>query len=178
MRVCVETINFYSRMIKAFSRKQRAHLKEASMNRRNFIKGALLTGVVLTSQKSFGSEYKHKITKELNRLTNRENPSVLEQKHVPAIETPGTVRSGSWFDVKVTVGFKKEHPSTPAHWITMIKLLVDGNEVADTNFKVGGTSASSATFRIKLDKASTLEAVEHCNLHGTWIGEPVKINIA
>ncbi|RMG03241.1 MAG: desulfoferrodoxin, partial [Nitrospirae bacterium] len=102
---------------------------------------------------------------------------MLEQKHVPLIVAPEKVKKDEWFDLKVKVGFMKEHPSTPEHWITEIKLILNGRKVAKTEYKVGGVSASEATFRIKLTSDSTLEAVEHCNLHGTWISEPVKVKV-
>jgi superoxide reductase len=147
------------------------------MNRRSFIKGALLTAAAISSDKAQAGEYKHESKKELNRLTERDNPSVMEQKHVPGIETPDTVRSGSWFDVKINVGFMKEHPSTPGHWITKIKLLIDGSKAAESDFKKGGITSSNAVFRIKLDTNAKLEAVEHCNLHGTWVSDPVDIKV-
>jgi superoxide reductase len=147
------------------------------MNRRDFIKGAVITTAVLSSSRVFSSDYKQEAEKKMNRLTNRESPSVLEQKHVPLIECPEKIQPGSWFDVNVKVGFMKEHPSTAAHWITKIKLLVDGKKVSKTRFETGGISASSATFRIRLDKDAKLEAVENCNLHGTWISEPVTVKV-
>ena len=142
------------------------------MNRRDFIKGAVITSAVLSSTRVFAGEYEREAEKKMNRLTNRESPSPLEQKHVPVMELPERIESGKWFDLHVKVGFMQEHPSTPGHWITKIKLLVDGKEVAKTKFKKGGISASGAVFRIRLDRDSTLEAVENCNLHGTWISEP------
>ncbi len=145
------------------------------MERREFLKKAVVASAVIATGKSLAVASENPEGKELLRLKNKENPSVLEQKHVPVIESPNKVYPSDWFDVKVKVGFMKEHPSTPKHWITMIKLLIDGKEAAETDFKVGGVSASSTTFKIRLEKASTLEAVENCNLHGTWISEPVKI---
>jgi superoxide reductase len=147
------------------------------MDRRKFITGAILSAFVLMSEKALGGQYGHTGNVKLNRPSNKENPPLIEQKHIPAIETPEKVQSGRWFDVHVRVGFMKEHPSTPEHWITMIKLLVNGKETARSIFSKGGVSASAATFRIRLDKTSTLEAVENCNLHGTWISNPEKIQI-
>jgi superoxide reductase len=147
------------------------------MNRRNFLMGAVLTTAALTSRKTLAGEYEHKTTKDINKLSNRENPSVMEQKHVPALEIPDNVQPGTWFDVKVRVGFAKEHPSTLEHWITMIQLLIDGKEIAKTQFKRGGVSAPAAAFRVKLDKPSVVEAIEHCNLHGTWGSDPVTVKI-
>lgn len=147
------------------------------MNRRDFLKGALITTAVLSSGRSHAGEYEKKEESELLKLENRKDPSALEQKHVPLIEVPDISPSSQWFDVNVKVGFMKEHPSTPSHWITMIKLLVDGREVAKTEFEIGGVSASLATFRIQLTKSSTLKAIEHCNLHGTWVSDPVEVKI-
>lgn len=147
------------------------------MNRRDFIKGAVITSALLSSNIVFARKQKHEEEKKLNRLSKSKSPSLLEQKHVPVVELPEKIESGSWFDVNVKVGFMQEHPSTPGHWITKIKLLVDGKEVAKTKFKKGGISASRAAFRIRLDKDSTLEAVENCNLHGTWISEPATVKV-
>jgi superoxide reductase len=147
------------------------------MNRRTFIKGTLAAAAAVSSGRVLAGEYKHEGSKELNRLTGRDNPSVLEQKHVPGIEAPPTVQSGAWFDVRIRVGFMQEHPSTPRHWITKIKLLVNGSEVAKNEFEKGGIASPHAVFSIKLDTNAKLEAVEHCNIHGTWISDPVTIKV-
>ena len=147
------------------------------MNRRNFIKGAIVTTAVMTSTKSFAGEYGHKDTGKLNRLMSKDAPSVMEQKHVPGIKAPGTVNAGEWFDVKVNVGYMKGHPSTSGHWITMIKIKVNGDEVAKSTYKVGGVTDPVMSCRIKLDSTATLEAIENCNLHGTWISEPVTVKV-
>jgi len=151
------------------------------MKRRDFIRNGVFMAALMSSGKVLATEHREegsasKAT-ELLRLHNRENPTVMEQKHVPGIEAPERVKAGEWFDVAVKVGFMKEHPSKPEHWITWIKLLVNGREVARTEYKVGGVSWSHATFKIKLQETSTIEAVEHCNLHGTWIGEPFTITV-
>ena len=145
------------------------------MKRRDFIKKSVLTAAVFAAGRS--SVFAQSGHGKFMRLENRGNPTGLEQKHVPGIEVPAKVSAGKWFDVKVRVGFMKEHPSTPGHWITMIKLLVNGKEVAKQDFKTGGVSASSAVFTIKIAEASKIEAVEDCNLHGTWISDPVTIEI-
>jgi superoxide reductase len=147
------------------------------MNRRSFIKVTLLTAAAMSSGKALAGEYKHESTKAMNRLSSRENPSALEQKHVPAIEAPHTVQAGSWFDVRINIGFMQEHPSTPEHWITKIKLLINGSEAAESEFKKGGITSSNAVFSIKLASNAKLEAIEHCNLHGTWISDPIDIKV-
>ena len=147
------------------------------MNRRAFIKGILFTVALFESGKIYAGDYKNVNTTVIKRLENREDPTISEQKHVPAIEAPEKVNSGEWFDLKVKVGFLKDHPSSPEHWITMIKLLIDGKDIAITNFKVGGKAAPIARFRVKLLKSSTVEAIEHCNLHGTWISDKINIKV-
>jgi len=146
------------------------------MERRNFIKSALIAAV-MASGNTLAAEYEKGEGQKIQKLSDREKPSALEKKHVPGIEAPSSVKAGNWFDVSVKVGFMEEHPSIPAHWITMIKLLADGREIASTSFPVGGTATPVGLFRIKLDKTSVIEAVENCNLHGTWISEPVKITV-
>jgi superoxide reductase len=150
-----------------------------TMKRRDFIKGALLTTAALTSRRAFAGEgYGDMSTMEgLNRLQDEKNPTVSEQKHVPGIVIPDTVKPGTWFDVKVKVGFLKEHPSTAGHWITMIKLHADNRELAWSHFRKGGVTAPVATFRIRLDRTTTLQAIENCNIHGTWISSPVEVKV-
>lgn len=162
------------------------------MGRRDFLKGVLGGLAFLVSLKEARAynfeekvkEYKEKYIpsakkedKKLNRLKNRENPSLLEKKHVPAIIAPKVVGSGEWFEVKVKVGFMVTHPSKPNHWITKISLLANGQKIAEVDYPVGGVAASEATFKIRLEKDTRLEAVENCNLHGTWISEPFEIRV-
>lgn len=151
------------------------------MDRRDFIKGAVFATTMMPFGIALATEYEEKgsVQEDTNllRLRNRENPTAMEQKHVPGIEAPNKVEKGKFFDVKVRVGYINEHPSTPDHWITWIKLLVNGHEVARTEYEMGGVSWSHATFKIKLEKTSTLEAIENCNLHGTWIGDPLTITV-
>ncbi|OAG27130.1 desulfoferrodoxin family protein [Thermodesulfatator autotrophicus] len=145
------------------------------MERREFLK-ATLGGVALLSVLSQIDTVQAKEEKLL-RLKNRENPSMLEKKHVPAIVAPKQVKAGKWFEVEVKVGYMVTHPSKPNHWITKICLLCDGKKIAETVYPVGGVASSSAKFVIRLEKSATLEAIENCNLHGTWIGDPVKVEV-
>lgn len=145
------------------------------MERRDFIKGVAASAAIIVTSKghiTFAAE------EEYFKLKNKENPSELEQKHVPGITVPANIKSGEWFDVKVKIGYMMEHPSTPEHWITSISLRVDGVEVASTEYPMGGVTSPEAIFRIRLEKSSVIEAIEHCNLHGTWISEPVKVTVS
>ncbi len=158
--------------------------EKKEMNRREFIKGAFLTAALLSSGQALAGMYddeeeegSESVKLSHLKLQNRENPSVGEQKHVPGIEAPGQVKKGEWFEVKVKVGFMKEHPSKPDHWITSISLLANGKDVAKTEFTVGGASASSATFKIRVGETTKLQAVADCNLHGSWINDPVTVTV-
>jgi len=150
--------------------------RRKEMNRREFIKGAVLTAALVSSGRAFASEGSEESGgADLKKLQNRENPSVGEQKHVPTIDSTSQVTEGEWFDVEVKVGFMKEHPSKPDHWITFIKLMANGDHIAKAEYPVGGASASSAKFRIKVEGKTRLQAIAHCNLHSSWISDPVTV---
>jgi len=116
---------------------------------------------------------------KINTLVNKKSPSNLEKKHVPLVEAPKTVKKGRWFDVNVKVGFMLEHPSIPEHWIDRIELHVGGKKVSEVVNLAGGITSSNACFEIRLNKPgdTKLEAVADCNLHGTWLSEPVHIKV-
>jgi superoxide reductase len=148
------------------------------MNRRQFLKGAALATALLTTRTGLAYNGSEGAAGEgLLELKNRENPTPMEMGHVPAIETASRVKKNEWFDVKVQVGFMKEHPSHAEHWITFVKLMVDGTYVAKTEYEVGGISSSSALFRIRISETGLLYAVAHCNLHGTWLSDPVTVKV-
>ncbi|MBW1719721.1 MAG: hypothetical protein JRJ43_09190 [Deltaproteobacteria bacterium] len=148
------------------------------MRRREFLKGAVLGTVLMISGKALATKgYSATEKKGLLRLKNRENPTNLEKKHVPAIDVPARLIKNEWFEVKIRVGYETVHPSVSKHWIDEITLLVNGVEVARADFRVGGVSAPEASFKIRLNKTSTIEAIENCNLHGRWISDPVTVHI-
>lgn len=152
------------------------------MKRRDFLKGVLFAAALSSPVRVFAlqddraeGEDAGPADSDFFRWINRDNPSGLEQKHVPAVGAPAKAGKGEWFDVAVNVGFMEEHPSAADHWITSVQLLLDGRAVARMDYAVGGVSASGALFRIRLEKTSRIEALETCNLHGTWISDPVTV---
>jgi superoxide reductase len=155
------------------------YVKEVVMNRRDFIKGTMIAAAAVTAEpkKLLAGDYGTMGGEEVHTLQDMKNPTALEKKHVPGVEAPGAAEQGKWFDVQVKVGYMQEHPSTPEHWITEIKLLINDEEAAKTEFRTGGVASPVATFRVKLDKTSVLTAFEHCNLHGTWKSGPVTVNV-
>ncbi|MGC8662978.1 MAG: class II SORL domain-containing protein [Thermoplasmata archaeon] len=97
-----------------------------------------------------------------------------KEKHVPVIEAPKKVKAGQWFTVTVTVGKDVPHPNLVEHHIKWIQIYaqVDGrpyNPVHVATFDFGPTFADpSVTFRMKLDKKTTVYALGYCNVHGVW----------
>jgi superoxide reductase len=77
-----------------------------------------------------------------------------KEKHVPVIEKTAT-------GVTVRVG-SVAHPMEEKHYIEWIEIIADGK--AYRQFLKPG-DAPEAVFDIK---ATTIEAREHCNLHGLW----------
>jgi len=77
-----------------------------------------------------------------------------KEKHVPVIEKTAT-------GVKVKIG-SVPHPMEEKHYIEWIEIIADGK--AYRQFLKPG-DAPEAVFDIK---ATTIEAREHCNLHGLW----------
>ncbi len=164
------------------------------MERRNFVKALAAAGVATLVTRAGISEAKcpngcncpkcngkyksYKDDSELNRLTNKETPSILEKKHVPLVIAPKEVKKGQWFQVEVKVGFQIEHPSTPGHWIEEITILVDGKKISELENEIGGIASPNGYFTIRLNESATIEAIADCNLHGKWISEPVKIKVS
>lgn len=100
------------------------------------------------------------------------------EKHVPVIHAPETVKKGEEFDVKVMVGEEIKHPNQLEHHIKWIKVFFHGEndkfpielatflftahgEAGVFNEPVGKTVA-------KLDHSGKLYAMAYCNIHGLW----------
>lgn len=102
----------------------------------------------------------------INRVKDPASETALEQKHVPVIDAPETVKAGETFSVQVSIG-EALHPMIPQHYIHWVELFA-GNEPAG---RVGLTptfGVPQVTLRLKLDKSVTLVVREYCNLHGLW----------
>ena len=95
------------------------------------------------------------------------------EKHVPHIEAPAKVAADEPFEVKVVVGKEVAHPNTIEHHIKWIQLFAKKNgdrpAVHVATFDLGPSYAfPTVTVPIKLNKTSTLFALEFCNVHGIW----------
>lgn len=89
------------------------------------------------------------------------NPSELEQKHVPVIETDTNY-------VKVTVGEEK-HVMEANHWIQYIELFADGESVGRIDLSMG--EEPEAEFDVDVPNTKKIVAKELCNIHGLWENE-------
>ncbi len=99
-----------------------------------------------------------------------------KRKHTPVVEAPEEVRSGEWFDVKVTVGKDIAHPNTKEHWIEYVELWAGDLLVARADFQPE-RAASEVLFKVKLEESSVLTAHAYCNLHGLWHSEEVRVEV-
>lgn len=107
------------------------------------------------------------------------------EKHVPVIECPDSVKKGEYFDVTVSVGKEVSHPNTTDHHIRWINLYFqpEGSkfpyELGTINFTAHGASTEGGDtstvytnhkgqFCFKTDKPGMLMASSYCNIHGLW----------
>jgi len=107
------------------------------------------------------------------------------EKHVPVIDAPVTVKAGEWITVSVAVGKEIPHPNTTEHFIAWIALhfVPEGAkfsyELGRCELSAHGQAASGPnsgpaytdsgmSIRVKLDKPGSLHATSYCNIHGLW----------
>jgi superoxide reductase len=148
------------------------------VERRNFIKGTTAISMIAAVSSTISLLPALADDDFVQRIDNKNAPTTMEQKHIPLIDAPKSVKRGEWFDVKVKVGYMTEHPSTPNHWIEEIKLIVNNMKMVEVEYEVGGFSAPCATFKIKLEDKAQIVALAKCNLHGKWASEPSIIKIS
>jgi superoxide reductase len=112
---------------------------------------------------------------QVNHPKDPDNMTDIEKKHWPRIECPDTVEANKPFDVTVNIGVGIDHPSELAHFIEWISLAREELEIC-REFMEPKVSHPRVTFRVALDKSTTLVARESCNLHGIWENKK-KINV-
>ncbi len=109
------------------------------------------------------------------------------EKHVPVIDVPATVKAGEKVKINVCVGKEIAHPNTTEHFIKWIKVFFKPQssavayELANVSFDVHGESAQGAnqgvvytepfaTVEAKFKEGGELVALSYCNIHGLWEG--------
>ena len=108
---------------------------------------------------------------KVNKPEESEGESPLVKKHVPVITVPSVVKTGEYFDVKITVG-EIEHPNEKEHFIQWVELYVGDVYLGRFDFAPVMTRPE-ITIPMKFSHSgleSTLRAVSRCNLHGLWEG--------
>jgi superoxide reductase len=107
------------------------------------------------------------------------------EKHVPVIDAPGSVKKETPFNVAIAVGKEIAHPNTTEHhirWIQLFFMAADGKfpyqvgefaftahaESADGPNKGVVTTAHEVICTLAVGKSGTLIATSFCNIHGLW----------
>jgi len=98
---------------------------------------------------------------EAQTYQDSNNPSELELKHVPIIETDTN-------NVKVVVGEEK-HIMEANHWIQYIELFVDGESIGRVDLSPG--EEPELDFEVDVPHSKKIIAQELCNIHGLWENE-------
>jgi superoxide reductase len=113
----------------------------------------------------------------VNAVSDIDNPTDLEKKHLPVITAPEKVQKGECFEVTVEVGKLMTHPNEPGHFIQFIELYAGDTYLTRMDF-TAKTSCPVMKACISLDHAhGKIRAFERCNLHGTWENE-IDIEVA
>jgi len=96
----------------------------------------------------------------------------LSEKHTPVITVVkkcGLIPEGC-HDVHVKVG-EVTHPMLREHYIKAIDFYLDNDFLARVHLTPEKLNPAAA-LHLKAEKGK-LSAIEHCNIHGSWIGEAV-----
>lgn len=110
-----------------------------------------------------------------------------QEKHVPVIEAPDSVKKGESVKVTVVVGKEITHPNKTEHHIRWISVFFqpDGEkfpyQIVRIEFCAHGESTQGpdtssvytgyeASLVFKTEKNGTIFASSYCNIHGLWEG--------
>jgi superoxide reductase len=107
----------------------------------------------------------------INTVSDVEQASDLEKKHLPIITAPRRVKKGECFEVTVEVGKLLRHPNEAGHFIMFIELYADDTYLARMDFTAGTTCPVMKSCVALEHTHGKLRAFERCNLHGTWENE-------
>lgn len=135
------------------------------MNRRDALKAIAISGVAV----SIASAYDEKliVNKEYIKLSDPNNPSDFEYKHLPLISIKDKDAKGYTL-VEITVGQKDIiHPSEAEHWIYKIDLYADDKFIGYADLEPV-ISRGYFSARVKLDGVKQLKSTAFCNLHGNF----------
>jgi superoxide reductase len=103
---------------------------------------------------------------DIKSVSDPNNKTALEKKHVPYIQAPEKVKKGEYFQVTVKMGEEIDHPMEPGHFIQYVDLYANYYHLGRVSFTP--ESKAEATLTIKLEESCTMRAYILCNLHGQW----------
>jgi len=104
----------------------------------------------------------------VNTVSDIEQATDLEKKHLPLITAPKKVKKGDYFEVTVDVGKLLKHPMEPGHFIQFVELYAGDTYLARMDF-TAKTTCPIMKVCVCLDHDyGKLRAFERCNLHGSW----------
>jgi len=106
--------------------------------------------------------------KQINKVKDRNNMTVLEKKHEPIIECPDTVKYNQPFEVKISWGKEVAHPDEPGHFIEWLELYTEDHLFLGRVDFTPMVCTGPVTLTVKLPHVTTLVAQLRCNLHGIW----------
>ncbi|MCL2438153.1 MAG: class II SORL domain-containing protein [Coriobacteriia bacterium] len=97
-------------------------------------------------------------------IEDPENAGPYEAKHTPHIDIEVI---DDIAEVTVTAGYYVTHPNETGHFFEWIMIYAEGQPIAHF---VGSPEVLNPTIsvEINLPPGTVLEAMVHCNLHGTW----------
>jgi len=146
-------------------------------SRRDFMKSGVATAVslgvigLLTDMNAQAEGYGGYGSSEesppaIQKIKDPANLTPTEKKHSPLIQLDGSAKAGETVKVTVSVG-RLMHPMESKHWIKWIELYAGDKKIARVNLEPE-VSRPVVTFTVVLPGATTLRALEECNLHGVW----------
>lgn len=108
-----------------------------------------------------------------------------QEKHVPVIEAPDSVKKNEFFAIEVTIGKEVAHPNETKHHIRWIDVYFkpDGAkfpyQIGKAEFTAHGESVEGpdtssiythhrVSLSFKTEKSGTIIASSYCNIHGLW----------
>jgi superoxide reductase len=108
-----------------------------------------------------------------------------QEKHVPVIDSPASVKKGDTVRITVSVGKQIAHPNKTEHHIRWITVYFQPRgekfpyNVGKFDFDAHGESAQGpdtstvytnpeVVASFKTEKPGTILAVSYCNIHGLW----------
>ncbi len=106
----------------------------------------------------------------VNKISDMSNPTDLEKKHTPVIETLGSVRKGECFSASIEVGKLLAHPNERGHFIEFIDLYADELFLGRVDLTAVNTCPKVVLSLALVSPAQQLRAYARCNIHGVWLG--------